>query len=113
VALTEKMSEKVKTEFDKCVSFISQIDGVQQIYLFGSYAYGEPSADSDIDMYVIVRDDVNALKTMQSISLGLCDREIALDVVADNDSAFEELSAPNRATLQRVVRDKGVLVYGQ
>jgi predicted nucleotidyltransferase len=113
MAYKEKMSQKVQSEFDKCVSFISQMEGVQQIYLFGSYAYGEPSELSDIDVYVIVRDDVNKLKTVQSISLGLCDREIALDVVADNDSDFEELSAPDRATIQRVVRDKGVLIYGQ
>jgi predicted nucleotidyltransferase len=110
---TEKMSKEIKSEFDKCISYISQMDGVQQIYLFGSYAYGEPSAHSDIDMYIIVRDDVNTLKTMQNISLGLCDRGIALDVVADKDSDFKELSAPNRATLQRVVKDKGVLIYGQ
>jgi len=107
------MSEKVKIEFNRCVEYISNMDGVQQIYLFGSYVYGEPSEHSDIDMYVIVRDDINALNIMQSISRGLCDRKIALDVIADKDSDFEELSAPNRATLQRVVRDKGVLVYGQ
>jgi hypothetical protein len=64
-------------------------------------------------MYVIVRDDINALKTIQNISRGLCDRKIALDVLADKNSDFEELSAPNRATLQKVVRDRGVLIYGQ
>ncbi len=28
----------------------------EKIILFGSYAWGEPSADSDIDLYIVTRD---------------------------------------------------------
>ena len=106
------MSQKVKTEFDRYVSFISKMSGVLQIYLFGSYAYGEPTDGSDIDIFVVVKDDMNTLKVMQSISRGLYDKKIALDVLADNYSDFIELSEPGRFTLQREVKEKGVLVYG-
>jgi len=112
VAFTEKMNNEVKAEFDRYVAYISQMDGVLQIYLFGSYAYGEPTEYSDIDMLVVVRDDINTLKTMQNISFGLHDMKIGLDVVADNVSNFNERSMPTRSTLQREVKDKGVLVYG-
>ena len=107
-----RMSQKVKTEFDRYVSFISKMGGVLQIYLFGSYAYGEPRECSDIDILVIVQDGVNTLKIMQDISRGLHDRQIPLDVLADNFSDFIELSEPERVTLQREVKNKGVLVYG-
>ena len=107
-----KMNEEVQAEFDRYVSYISKIDGVLRIYLFGSYAYGEPTKNSDIDIFVVIRDDIDAFRIMQRISRGLCDRKLALDVVADNDSDFEKLSRPERATLQREVKDKGVLVYG-
>jgi len=106
------MSQEVKSEFERCVEYISKIEGVLQIYLFGSYAYGEPNDSSDLDMLVIVKDDINTLKTMQRISLGLCDLKIGLDVVADTDSDFKTRSAPDRFTLQRDVKDNGVLVYG-
>jgi len=106
------MDQDVKLEFDRYVSFISGMSGVLQIYLFGSYAYGEPTEGSDIDVLVVVQDDVNTLKVMQNISRGLHDRKIALDVLADTYSDFMELSEPGRFTLQREVRDKGVLVYG-
>ena len=108
-----KMSADVKAEFDRYVSYISKMDGVQSIYLFGSYAYGEPTENSDIDIYVVVRDDVDALKVVQRISLGLCDRRLAIDVIADNVRDFTELSGPERVTLQREVKNRGVLVYGQ
>ena len=107
----EKMNPHVKSEFDRYVSYISQLEGVLQIYLFGSYAYGEPSKYSDIDMLVVVRDDINALKIMQRIGRGLYDMKISLDVLAVRDNDFKELSAPDRATVQREAKEKGVLVY--
>ena len=107
-----RMSQKVKTEFDRYVSFISKMSGVLQIYLFGSYAYGEPTESSDIDILVVVEDGINTLKVMQNISRGLYDRKIALDVLADNYSDFMELSESGRFTLQNEVKSKGVLVYG-
>ena len=108
-----KMSIEVRAEFDRYVSYISQMDDVLNIYLFGSYAYGKPTESSDIDIYVIVKDGVDTLKTMQRISRGLYDRQLAIDVIADNASDFWELSSPERVTLQREVKNKGVLVYGQ
>jgi predicted nucleotidyltransferase len=109
---TEKMSENVKSEFDRCVEYISQMEGVLRIYLFGSYAYGEPRANSDIDMLVVVKDGISTIKTMQNISLGLHDLKVGLDVLADTDSDFKALSEPDRFTLQRDIKDIGVLIYG-
>jgi len=107
------MDHEVKKELDRYVSFISKMDGVLNIYLFGSYAGGQPSAESDIDLMVIVNDGVDTLKVMQGVSLGLMNRRISLDVLVDNLSDFTELSQPDRVTLQREVKNRGVLVYGE
>jgi predicted nucleotidyltransferase len=106
------MSEKVRAEFDRYVSYISTLDGVLFIYLFGSYAYGEPTEKSDIDILVVVKDGIDTLKIMQKISRGLCDRQVAMDLIAVNAGDFKELTESTRVTLQREVKDKGVLVYG-
>jgi predicted nucleotidyltransferase len=37
---------------------VNEIDGVEKIYLFGSYAYGSPNENSDIDLMVITNDEV-------------------------------------------------------
>jgi predicted nucleotidyltransferase len=37
---------------------IHEIDSVEKIYLFGSYAYGSPTEDSDIDLMVITGSEV-------------------------------------------------------
>ena len=109
----EKINKDIKAELDRYISYISQIDGVQRIYLFGSYANGNSTNQSDIDLMVIVRDDVDALKTMQNVGLGLTNKKVPLDVLVDNFSIFEERSAPDRVTLQREIKNNGVLVYGQ
>ena len=106
-------SQNIKETLDRYVSFISQINGVQQIYLFGSYAHGRPTQDSDIDLLVIVNDNIDTLRVMQDVSLGIMNRHIPLDVLVDNVSDFKELSEPNRVTLQREIKNNGVLLYGE
>lgn len=38
----------------KIASFIKESFGAQKVILFGSYAYGNPNSDSDIDLLVIM-----------------------------------------------------------
>ena len=108
----KNMSQEVKEELDRYVSFISQMDGVIQIYLFGSHAYGSPTEESDLDLMVVVHDDIDSLKIMRAVSAGLMNRRVSLDVLVDNLSDFTERSKPERVTLQREIKNKGVLVYG-
>ena len=107
------MNDIVKEELERYISFISDIDGVVQIYLFGSQVTGTQTDKSDIDLMVIVNDDIDSLKIMRVISLGLMNRRVSLDVLVDNLSIFKERSEPNRVTLQREIKNNGVLVYGQ
>jgi predicted nucleotidyltransferase len=37
---------------------LNEINDVEKIYLFGSYAYGSPTEDSDIDLMVITDSEV-------------------------------------------------------
>ena len=108
-----EINENVRSEFERYISYISKMDGVLRIYLFGSHAYGEPTEFSDIDLFIVVRDGMDTLKVAQSISLGLCDRRLPLDVLVDTESDFNELTEPDRVTLQREVNEKGVLVFGE
>ena len=107
------MSSVVKAEFDRCLSYLSKIDGVLQIYLFGSYVWGEPAKDSDLDFMLVVRDGINPLNVMQGVSRNLTDRRVSIDVLVDTVSTFRERSRPDRVTLQREIKEKGALIYGE
>jgi predicted nucleotidyltransferase len=48
-----KIPEQTKAELNKIVSQVVNAYRPEKIILFGSYAYGEPDADSDLDLLII------------------------------------------------------------
>ena len=86
-------------------------DGCEKIFLFGSYAYGNPCKDSDYDFYVVLRDGMeNPILVMQKIYEYMCDTNyIPVDVLANYKSRFEKRSV--QPTLERTIANKGVLLY--
>ncbi len=48
------LSEILKSEI---IEFLRPIDPARVI-LFGSYAYGTPTADSDIDLYIVTKENI-------------------------------------------------------
>jgi predicted nucleotidyltransferase len=44
--------DAVQVELDALTKVIVETVPVEQIYLFGSYAYGTPPKDSDLDLYL-------------------------------------------------------------
>lgn len=91
------------------MSYISSLEEVLQIYLFGSCAQGTQNAGSDIDLMVIVDDNMKAFKTAVRIQKGLANRVIPSDVLVNNRTAFSE--AANEITLQRQIKDEWGLLY--
>ena len=48
------MTESVKNELSDICRIIDATVDTEKIYLFGSYAYGTPTDDSDYDLCVII-----------------------------------------------------------
>ena len=90
--------------------FVEQLAPLK-VYLFGSYAYGTPDADSDYDFYIVVDDSrtnwheetVKAYKAVQ-------DRTRPVDILVGTESKFEKRKS--LPTIEREVFQKGVLLYG-
>ena len=83
-----------------------------KIYLFGSFAEGKQTEDSDYDFYVVVSDDTkdmvettaNAYKSIRHI------KQRPVDIIVGTVSRFEERKY--KATVENEVLAKGVLIYG-
>jgi len=104
------MEDIVKSTLDKYVSFISSLEGVLQVYLFGSYANGTPHDKSDIDLMVIVEDGMDAKRAAVRISNALIGkREIPLDILVNRSADFSVYA--KNPTLQKQIKDEGVLLY--
>ena len=50
------MANVNQARLEELTGIISRTVTVEQIYLFGSYAYGTPNGDSDLDLYVVIPD---------------------------------------------------------
>jgi predicted nucleotidyltransferase len=87
----------------------------EKIFLFGSYAYGKPTNDSDYDFYIVLKDDSkNPLLVMEDVNWSIAQNrntKKSIDVLALWKSRFEERS--QFLTLERKVANEGILLYDQ
>jgi len=107
------IDQTVTNQINILKDLILEIIPVEQIYLFGSYANGTPTKDSDLDMYVIMKDDstLPEIEAEQKIALAFIGKKtMPADILVSKKSRFERrLTAP---TLEREVATKGMLLYG-
>ena len=60
------MHKQIQNEINVIKESILQTVSAEAIYLFGSYAYGTPGEESDLDIYVVVPDDTTGLIKLQA-----------------------------------------------
>lgn len=90
---------------------IEQTISADQIYLFGSHAYGTPNADSDYDLCVVIPDGsmrpADAIKRIRRALFPV--QTTPLDVIVYQASAFQDRQ--KSASLERQIAQEGVLLY--
>jgi len=81
------------------------------IYLFGSYAYGTPTENSDIDIYAVLPDKYdNTTEIYAQIITDLGDKNIFfIDLLLVPESVFD--SRKNKYILETTVFNKGKILY--
>ena len=87
-------------------------DDCEKIILFGSYAYGTPREESDIDIYVVLKDGgKKPILALQDISVGFVRHKYyeTVDVLANYKSRYEYRSTG--PTMERTIARKGVVLY--
>lgn len=108
------MERQKENEIMAIAEIIKKTVDCEKIYLFGSYAYGEPHKDSDLDFYVVVPDDADRpIEVMHRINanLGMLGQTMPVDVIAARSSRFADMSV--LPTMERKIVREGVLLYEQ
>jgi len=84
----------------------------EKIILFGSYAWGEPNDDSDIDLYVIVpASDERPVQRMQRAHHCLGDLRVSTDILVKTRAEADRYRNV-RASLEHKVFGEGRVLYG-
>jgi len=101
-------------EIEAITEMIKNTVECEKIYLFGSYAYGEPGKYSDLDFYVVIPDDADRpIEVMHKIRANLLSigHSLPVDIIATHSSRFANMSA--LPTMERKIVREGVLLYEQ
>jgi len=106
------MEQHIQRELDIIKDGILKTVPAEAIYLFGSYAYGTPGEDSDLDIYVVVPDmDIDLIDLRGEIRKNLRrKRSLPMDLLASKLSDFNERKQD--LTLESIIAEKGVLLHG-
>ena len=106
------MENKIQEELSMIMEAISSSTKIETVFLFGSWAYGEPNADSDLDIYLVIPDyDVDLFELNAEIRFALYKKlSLPLDLIITKKSVFEQRS--KALTFESIIAKHGVCIYG-
>lgn len=81
----------------------------QKVILFGSYAYGQPTEDSDVDLLVVIDTDEPPLHVAAKIAAAI-DHPFPLDILVRTPEEFGA-AVHRKGVFATEVATKGVIMY--
>ena len=94
---------------DAIVTRINRLCGACTIYLFGSYAYGNPTPGSDIDIAVIMEHVESNVAKASELWDGLSDMPMPKDIVVASRREFD-FYRNEAGSLFRTIAQKGIVL---
>ena len=103
----------IKQNLDEISRIIAETAPVESIYLFGSYATGTPNKDSDLDLYVVFKDEMTMreLDAITAIHMAISPaKNKPIDILGLKQNRFHARKL--YATLERKIVREGIKLYG-
>ncbi len=101
------MAETLPAAIERIVSKLKP----EKIILFGSYAYGNPTPDSDVDLLVIMKTKAKEIDRYVAVSNLLYPRQFPVDILVKTPREIEEISRKKRNFFMREILSKGKVIY--
>lgn len=91
----------------------------ERIILFGSYAHGDATEESDIDLYVVTKDDfipadyAGKRALVQQVSRAIFDlrMQVSIDLIVHTRKMSEQFFAKG-GSFAREIQERGIVWYG-
>jgi predicted nucleotidyltransferase len=101
--LLQEVVEKIKNEYQP-----------EKIILYGSYAYGKPTRDSDIDLFIVKETDKRRVDRFVEVSTLIYQpgRHISIQPLVRTPREVEERLAMGDAFIEDIIT-KGQLLYAK
>jgi len=108
------MPQDVKKEIDNIIREINASTDADKIYLFGSYAYGNPNDDSDIDLCIITTNkEIRKIDVIRKIRKAILNvATMPVDILVYYKDEFTE-RAMLECTMEYKIAIEGISIYEQ
>ena len=98
-------------EIKEIVNSILSVVPALEIYLFGSFANGTATDDSDYDFYVVIPDgELRAIEATWKINSVIKSQTRGIDMLVGTQSRFDKYK--NVYSIEKEVLNTGVKLYG-
>ena len=85
----------------------------EKIILFGSYAWGEPGPDSDVDLLVVIESNKTRIERQKELQAALFPRTLPIDLLVYTPAELEEqINKKRNLFLEDIIRN-GVVLYSK
>lgn len=107
------MPHNIKRELNSLIKEINSVSDITSIYLFGSYAYGNPNEESDLDICIITDDrSKRKVEIMKLVRKAISKvQSMPVDLLVYYSDEFNE-RAKSDFTLESQIFHDGVKLYG-
>lgn len=82
----------------------------ERIILFGSYAYGQPHEDSDVDLFVVMESEQRQVQRDVAVSRLISPRPFPVDVIVRTPQEVEQ-ALRKKDFFVREILERGKLLY--
>jgi predicted nucleotidyltransferase len=98
------------TQVEEIIHKIQVNHHPSRIYLFGSYAYGQPGPDSDLDLLVIKKSISDKTQELLDLKKDLISKNYSLDILFYSEAEFEQKKREGWSLFQNIEKN-GKLLY--
>ena len=104
-----RFTKKIDSIKDSVLKYVP----AKYIFLFGSYAYGNPTDKSDIDIYIVIPDNADRISNIYTKIIGdLSEKKFFfIDLLLCRESVFNTRKMEN--ILEKTIVQKGRVLYEQ
>jgi predicted nucleotidyltransferase len=101
----------VSKTLPQAVKKIAETLKPEKIILFGSYAYGKPTPDSDVDLLVIMRTKASHKERYLAVARLLRPRQFPIDIVVKTPDEIDQALKNQGNFFIREILAKGKVLY--
>jgi predicted nucleotidyltransferase len=101
----------VKKTLPQAIKRIASELKPEKIILFGSYAYGNPTPDSDVDLLIVMETNGKDKEAYRAASMLLYPRQFPVDIIVKSPKEIEEKLKRKGNFFLREIVTKGKTLY--